>query len=86
MKSKYTPIITEEAGWWVGHIEEIPSISCRAKSRVELVRLLASALVEAGVKREETKSMVFESLRASLRNDREKLLKASEAWRRGEGR
>ena len=85
MKSKYTPIITEEAGWWFGRIEEIPNINCRAKSRVELVRLLASALIEAGGKEEEANRMAFQLLRGCLKNDDEQLLKASEAWRRGEG-
>jgi hypothetical protein len=85
MKGKYTPIITEEAGWWLGRIEEIPNINCRAKSRVELVRLLASALVDAVGKNDETNAMVFELLRELSGNDNEKPLKASEAWRRGEG-
>jgi hypothetical protein len=89
MKSKYTPIITEEAGWWLGRIEELPNINCRAKSRVELIRLLASALVEAGGKNDETNALVAELLRAELLRecgkDNEKLLKTSEAWRRGEG-
>jgi hypothetical protein len=85
MKSKYTPIITEEAGWWLGRIEEVPHINCRAKSRAELMRLLISALVEAVGKNEETNAMVLELLR-ECGNGNEKLLKASEAWRRGEGR
>jgi hypothetical protein len=89
MKSKYTPIIAEEAGWWFGRIEEIPKINCRAKSKVELIRLLGSALVEAVGRNEETNVMVFELLNECLRElgtDKEELLKASEAWRRGEGR
>jgi len=85
MKDKYTPIITEDAGWWLGRIEEIPSINCRAKSKVEFIRLLASALVEAGGQSDETNAMVSELLQELGKNN-EKRLKASEAWRRGEGR
>jgi hypothetical protein len=86
MKSKYTPIITEEAGWWLGRIEEIPNINCRAKSKVDLIRLLASALVEAGGKNDKTNIMVLELLREFLGKGNEEQLKASEGWRRGEGR
>jgi len=85
MKSKYTPIITEEAGWWLGRIEEFPNINCQAKSKVELIQFLASALIEAGGKNDRTNAMVSEFLR-ELGKGNEELLKASEAWRRCEGR
>ena len=85
MKSKYTSIITEEAGWWLGRIEEIPNINCRAKSKTDLIQLLASALIDTGAKREETNSMVLEFLGELLGNGDENLLKTSEAWRRGNG-
>jgi len=81
MKSKYTPIITEESGWWLGRSEEIPNLNCRAKSRIELIQLLAAALLEAGGKNDEINVMVVRE----LGKNNEKLLKASEAWRRGEG-
>ena len=83
MKSKYTPIITEEAGWWIGRIEEIPSINCRAKSRVELLHALVSALLEVIGKDPGAAALVSELIR-DLGNY--KLFKASEAWRRGDGR
>jgi len=85
MKSKFTPIITEEAGWWTGRIEEIPSINCRAKSRNDLIPALVSALEEA-LEKDRVVDDLASGLLRDFGNYNEKLLKASEAWRRNKGR
>jgi hypothetical protein len=85
MKSKYTPIITEESGWWIGRVEGIPSINCRAKSRDELINALLSALTEGVQRDHETLTVISELVRELGKRNKE-LLNASEAWRRGKGR
>ena len=47
MKNKYTAVIKQDSGWWIGWIEEIPGVNSQGKTRVELKRNLRSALSEA---------------------------------------
>jgi predicted RNase H-like HicB family nuclease len=47
MKNKYTALIKQDSGWWIGWIEEIPGVNCQGKTRAELKKNLRSALAEA---------------------------------------
>ena len=47
MKNKYTAIIKQDSGWWIGWIEEIPGVNSQGKTRAELKKNLRSALAEA---------------------------------------
>lgn len=37
----------QDAGWWIGWIEEIPGVNCQGKTKTELKKNLRSALSEA---------------------------------------
>ena len=47
MKNKYTAVIKQDSGWWIGWIEEIPGVNCQGKTKAELKKNLGSALTEA---------------------------------------
>lgn len=47
MKAKYTAIVKEDAGWWIGWIEEVPGVNCQERTREELVESLRVTLREA---------------------------------------
>jgi predicted RNase H-like HicB family nuclease len=47
MKNKYTAVIKQDSGWWIGWIEEIPGVNSQGKTRAELKKNLRSALGEA---------------------------------------
>ena len=47
MKAKYTAVVKEDAGWWIGWIEEVPGVNCQEKTRDELVESLRVTLREA---------------------------------------
>jgi predicted RNase H-like HicB family nuclease len=47
MKNKYTAVIKQDSGWWIGWIEEIPGVNSQGKTRAELKSNLRSALAEA---------------------------------------
>ena len=47
MKAKYTAVVKEDAGWWIGWIEEIPGVNCQERTREELVESLRVTLREA---------------------------------------
>lgn len=47
MKQAYTAVITEQDGWFLGWIEEIPGVNCQEQSRAELIESLREALGEA---------------------------------------
>jgi predicted RNase H-like HicB family nuclease len=47
MKNKYTAVIKQDSGWWIGWIEEIPGVNSQGKTRSELKKNLRSALSEA---------------------------------------
>lgn len=47
MNQNYTALIKEDAGWWIGWIEEIPGVNCQEISREELLESLRVTLQEA---------------------------------------
>ena len=47
MNSKYTAIIKEDGGWWIGWIEEVPGVNCQEATREELIESLQETLREA---------------------------------------
>ena len=47
MAQKYTAVIKEDAGWWIGWIEEVPGVNCQERTREELVETLKVTLAEA---------------------------------------
>ena len=57
MKQRYTAVIKQDEGWWIGWVEEIPGVNSQGKTRSELVKNLHSALREAlQMNREEARS------------------------------
>lgn len=47
MKANYTAVVKEDAGWWIGWIEEVPGVNCQEKTRDELIESLRVTLREA---------------------------------------
>lgn len=47
MKAAYTAVVKEDAGWWIGWIEEVPGVNCQEASRAELLESLKITLREA---------------------------------------
>ena len=47
MKNRFNAVIKQDAGWWIGWVEEIPGVNCQGKTRAELLKNLRSALSEA---------------------------------------
>ena len=47
MNRKYTAIIKEDAGWWIGWVEEVPGVNCQEASREALIESLQLTLREA---------------------------------------
>jgi len=47
MSQTYNAVVKEDAGWWIGWIEEIPGVNSQGKTREELIENLRSALGEA---------------------------------------
>jgi predicted RNase H-like HicB family nuclease len=47
MNRHFTAVIKQDAGWWIGWVEEIPGVNCQGKTRAELQKNLRSALKEA---------------------------------------
>jgi predicted RNase H-like HicB family nuclease len=47
MNSQYTAIIKEDAGWWIGWVEEVPGVNCQEPTRGELIDALKVTLREA---------------------------------------
>lgn len=47
MSAKYTAIIKEDAGWWIGWVKEVPGVNCQEKTREELLETLKITLREA---------------------------------------
>lgn len=43
----YTAIIKQDAGWWIGWIEEVRGVNSQGATREELLDNLRSALAEA---------------------------------------
>ena len=47
MENKYTAVIKEDDGWWIGWVEEIPGVNCQEKTKEELIETLRVTLKEA---------------------------------------
>lgn len=47
MQQNYTDVIKQDAGWWIGWIEEVPGVNCREGRREALVETLRVKLREA---------------------------------------
>ena len=47
MKNKFTAVIKQDEGWWIGWVQEIPGVNSQGKTRAELMKNLRSALKEA---------------------------------------
>jgi predicted RNase H-like HicB family nuclease len=47
MFKTYTAIIQQRDGWWIGWVEEIPSVNCQEKTREELLDTIKITLKEA---------------------------------------
>ena len=45
--SSRTAIISQDEGWWIGWIAEVPGINARERTREELLETLAEVLEEA---------------------------------------
>ena len=43
----YTAVLKQDAGWWIGWIEEISGVNCQEATREELVESLRATLLEA---------------------------------------
>ena len=44
---QYTAVVTREAGWWIGWIEEVPGVNCQERTRAQLLETLGITLHEA---------------------------------------
>ena len=59
MAHTYTALIQQRGEWWVGRIQEIPSVNCQEKTRDELLDTLKITLGEMlEINREEAISLV----------------------------
>ena len=47
MSRKYTAVIKEDAGWWIGWVEEVPGVNCQEATREELIEYPKLTLREA---------------------------------------
>lgn len=47
MTNNYTAAIKQDAGWWIGWIEEVPGVNCQEATREELLESLRVTLGEA---------------------------------------
>lgn len=47
MSQTFTAVIKQDAGWWLGWIEEVPGVNCQEETRSELIESLRTALGEA---------------------------------------
>ena len=47
MSASYTAVVKQDAGWWIGWIEEVPGVNCQEATRDELIESLRVTLREA---------------------------------------
>jgi predicted RNase H-like HicB family nuclease len=47
MNQKYTAVVKEQGGWWIGWIEEVPGVNCQERTREALMETLRVTLREA---------------------------------------
>ncbi|MEX5282091.1 MAG: hypothetical protein NW700_11095 [Nitrospiraceae bacterium] len=46
MGQNYTAVIKQDAGWWIGWIEEVPGVNCQEQTREALIESLRLTLKE----------------------------------------
>ena len=67
MKNRYTAVIKQDGGWWIGWVEEVPGVNCQAKTRSGLVRSLRVTLKEAlDMNRQDARALAGESMEEEL--------------------
>lgn len=47
MDHSWTAVISQEEGWWIGWIAEIPGVNAQERTREELLKSLTEVLGEA---------------------------------------
>jgi hypothetical protein len=47
MQPTYTAVIKQSGPWWIGWIEEVPSVNCQERTREDLLETLKVTLKEA---------------------------------------
>lgn len=47
MQQTYTAIVKQDAGVWIGWVEEVPGVNCQGATREELLESLRVTLAEA---------------------------------------
>jgi predicted RNase H-like HicB family nuclease len=47
MAQKFTAVVKQDSGWWIGWIEEVPGVNCQERTREELLDTLKVTLSEA---------------------------------------
>lgn len=47
MAQKYTAVVKQDDGWWIGWIEEVPGVNCQERTREKLLETLRVTLAEA---------------------------------------
>ncbi len=47
MNNQYTAVVKQDAGFWIGWIEELPGVNCQERTRDELIETLRITLREA---------------------------------------
>ncbi|MBK7168007.1 MAG: type II toxin-antitoxin system HicB family antitoxin [Gammaproteobacteria bacterium] len=47
MNARYTAVVKEDSGCWIGWIEEVPGVNCQEPTRDELLESLRVTLREA---------------------------------------
>ena len=47
MNNHYKALVKQDGEWWIGWIEEVPSVNCQEASREELLETLRITLQEA---------------------------------------
>ena len=67
MKNRYTAVIKQDGGWWIGWVKEVPGVNCQAKTRAGLVRSLRVTLKEAlDMNRQDARALAGESMEEEL--------------------
>ena len=47
IQNGYNAVIKQDAGWWIGWIEEVPGVNCQEATREDLMESLRITLQEA---------------------------------------
>jgi len=47
VNEKYTAVMKQSSGWWIGWIEEVPGVNCQEATRESLLDTLRVTLREA---------------------------------------